>query len=199
MINKARLLFCVLVLGVAQLGVDANPPQPRELPRQFQGAWLGMTMPELISRQPNIAVTKRTNFATVTLIANPQDRYIQRIVYRFHENVLYEIETRYRPDRLPQGPSGLLARLKQAYGPPTIDRENELDDARAGIIRRRTIWEDAKTRIMLLEREYLRDGNSVTEISLTITDLALQRRRDEAQERQVNRKMQEVPIPQPEA
>ena len=195
MIKKARLLFCVLILGVAQLGADANQPQPRELPRQFQQAWLGMTMPELIGLQPNIAVTKRTNFATVTLIANPQDRYIQRIVYRFHENVLYEIETRYRPDRLPQGASGLLPRLKQEYGPPTSDRENELDEARTGIIRRRTIWQDAKTKIMLLEREYLRDGNNVTEITLTMSDLLLQHRRDEAQDKQVNHKLEEVPIP----
>jgi hypothetical protein len=193
--NKAKLLCCVLLLGVAQLGVNGDHPQPRELPRQFQEAWLGMTMAELVGLQPNIAVTKRTNFATVTLIANPQDRYIQRIVYRFHQNVLYEIETRYRPDRLPQGPSGLLARLKQEYGPPTIDRENELDDVRVGIIRRRTIWQDAKTKIMLLEREYLRDGNNVTEITLTMSDLLLQHQRDDAQDKQVNHKLQEVPIP----
>ncbi len=195
MTNNARLLFCVIVLGVAQLGADANQPQPRELPRQFQGARLGMTMPELIGLQPNIAVTKRTHFATVTLIANPQDRYIQRIVYRFHEDVLYEIETRYRPDRLPKGSSGLLARLKQEYGPPTIERENELDETRVGVIRRRTVWQDAKTKIMLLEREYLRDGNNVTEITLTMSDLLLQRRRDEAQDKQVNHKLQEIPIP----
>jgi hypothetical protein len=36
------------------------------------------------------------------------------------------------------------------------------------------------------------------ELTLTMTDLALQRLRDEAQEKQVHRKMQEVPIPQPE-
>jgi len=193
--NKAGLLCCVLFLGVAQLGVNGDHSQPRELPRQFQEARLGMTMPELVGLQPNIAVTKRTNFATVTLIAAPQDRYIQRIVYRFHEDILYEMEIRYRPDRLPQGSSGLVARLKEEYGPPMNDRENELDDARVGVIRRRTVWQDAKTKITLLEREYLRDGNNVTEITLTMTDLLLQHRRDQAQDKQANRKLQEVPIP----
>jgi len=197
--KRLWLAIGVLLLGLVHSGIAGDEVQQRPLPREFQQAKLGMALAELLSTQPNIAVTKRTKFATVTLIATPQDRYVQRIVYRFHENVLYEMEIRYRPDRLQHGASGLLARLKEEYGAPKVDRVDELDYESGDIIRRRTVWEDARTKIALLEREYLRDGNNVTEITLTMTDLALQRLRDEAQEKQIHRKLQEVPIPHLEA
>jgi hypothetical protein len=194
--KRVGMMVCLLFLGIAQLGVSGD--EPRALPRVFQQAKLGMTMGELLSRQPNIAVTKRTNFATVSMIATPSDRYVQRVTYRFFEDSLYEIEIRYRPDRLEHGASGLLARLKEEYGPPKLDRIDEVDFDVMDINRRRTVWKDAMTKITLLEREYLRNGNSVTEITLTMTDLAFESLRNEAQEKQVHRKMQEVPIPRPE-
>ncbi|OLD75391.1 MAG: hypothetical protein AUG95_00150 [Nitrospirae bacterium 13_1_20CM_4_62_6] len=61
--------------------------------------------------------------------------------------------------------------------------------------RRRTVWQDAQTRITLLEREYFHDGNKALELTLTLTDLELVRLRDLAQDEQVQRKMQEIPIP----
>jgi hypothetical protein len=196
--KRAGLMIGLLLLGVAQLGIAGDQVQPRDLPRVFQQAKLGMTLGELLRLKPDIAISKRTNFATVTLIATPSDRYVQRVVYRFHEGTLYEIAIRYRPDRLQHGASGLLARLKEQYGAPIVDRVEEVDFDSSDINRRRTVWQDARTKITLLEREYLRDGNQAMEITLTMTDLALQRLRDEAQEQQVHRKMQEVPIPQPE-
>jgi hypothetical protein len=199
--KRAGMMIGLLLLGLAHVGIAGDQPaqQSQTLPRVFQQARLGMTLGELVSLKPNIAVSKRTTLATVTLIATPSDRYIQRVVYRFHEETLYEIEIRYRPERLHQGASGLLARLKELYGPPLVDRKVEVDIDSSDINRRRTVWQDARTKITLLEREYLRDGNHAIEITLTMTDLALQRLRDEAQEKQVHRKMQEVPIPQPEA
>ena len=189
-------MICLLLLGVlAQLGIAGDQIQPRVLPRVFQQVTLGMALNEVLRLKPDIAVTKRTNFATVSLIQTPSDRYIQRVVYRFHENTLYEIEIRYRPDRLQHGASGLLDRLREEYGEPLTDRVEEVDFESNDLHRRRTLWQDEKTKITLLEREYFRDGNSVTEITLTMTDLALQRRRDEAQEKQIRHKLQEVPIP----
>ena len=189
-------MICLLLLGVlAQLGIAGDQIQPRVLPRVFQQVKLGMALNEVLRLKPDIAVTKRTNFATVSLIQTPSDRYIQRVVYRFHENTLYEIEIRYRPDRLQHGASGLLDRLREEYGEPLTDRVEEVDFESNDLHRRRTLWQDERTKITLLEREYFRDGNSVTEITLTMTDLALQRRRDEAQEKQIRHKLQEVPIP----
>lgn len=198
--KRAGMMIGLLLVGLGHLGIagDQVAHQSQTLPRVFQQARLGMTLGELLSLKPNIAISKRTNLATVTLIATPSDRYIQRVVYRFHEDTLYEIDIRYRPERLYQGASGLLTRLKEQYGAPSVDREVEVDVDSSDINRRRTVWQDARTKITLLEREYLRDGNHAIEISLTMTDLALQRLRDEAQEKQVHRKMQEVPIPQPE-
>jgi len=193
-------MICLLLLGVAQLGIAGDHQiQPRVLPRVFQHAKLEMTLSEVLRLKPDIAITKRTNFATVSLIDTPSDRYVQRVVYRFHENTLYEIEIRYRPDRLQHGASGLLDRLRVEYGEPLMDRLEEVDFESNDLHRRRTVWQDERTKVTLLEREYLRDGNSVTVITLTMTDLALQRHRDEAQEKQIHHKMQEVPIPQPEA
>jgi hypothetical protein len=96
---------------------------------------------------------------------------------------LYEIEIRYRPEGLLKGTEGLLARLKESYGEPVMDRADELDIALNEIRRHRTVWQDAETRITLLEREYW--------------DLKLARLRDVDQEEQVRRKMEEIPIPLP--
>jgi hypothetical protein len=197
--KKLWLVIGVLLLGLVHSGIAEDKAQQRPLPRGFQGVKLGMTLSDVLRLKPDIAITKRTNFATVSLIATPRDRYVQRVVYRFHENTLYEMEIRYRPDRLQRGASGLLDRLREEYGEPLTDRVEEVDFESNDLHRRRTAWQDERTKITLLEREYLRDGNSVTEITLTMTDLAVQRRRDEAQERQVHHRMQEVPIPQPEA
>lgn len=197
--KRASLIIGFLLLGLAQLGIAGDQAQPSQiLPRVFQQAKLGMTLGELLRLKPDIAISKRTNFATVTLIAIPSDRYVQRVVYRFHEGTLYEIAIGYRPDRLQRGASGLLARLKEQYGAPIADRVDEVDFDSSDINRRRTVWQDARTKITLLEREYFRNGNQAIEITLTMTDLALERLRDEAQEQQVHRKLQEIPIPLPD-
>jgi hypothetical protein len=155
-------------------------------------------MEDLIRLQPHLGKTKRQNLATMTVTATPADPYIQRIAYRFHAGTLYEIEIKYRSDRLPDGPAGLVARLKESYGPPKVDRAEEVDIDSFDISRRRTVWEDDRTRIILLERQSFEGGNQTIHITLTMTDLDLARRRDAEQLEQVKRKMKDFPIPLPE-
>src|SRR3981081_4493857 len=126
--KRAGLMIGFLLLGLAQLGIAGDQARPSQiLPRVFQQAKLGMTLAELLRLKPDIAISKRTDFATVSLIATPSDRYVQRVVYRVHEGTIYEMEIRYRPDRLQHGASGLLARLKEQYGAPIADRVDEVD------------------------------------------------------------------------
>lgn len=197
--KRLWLVIGVLLLGLVHSGIAGDEVQQRPLPRGFQGMKLGMTLSDVLRLKPDIAITKRTDFATVSLIITPRDRYVQRVVYRFHENTLYEMEIRYRPDHLQHSASGLLDRLREEYGEPLTDRVEEVDCESNDLRRRRTVWQEERPKITLLEREYFRDGNRVMEITLTMTELPLQRRRDEAQEKQVHHKMREVPIPQPEA
>lgn len=183
----------LVVLSLAPSGFSADPD--RVIPRTFQQGRLGMTFDELIRLKPELAKTKRRSLATVSVQTTPSDPFIQRILYRFHRTRLYEIEIRYRPEGLLKGTEGLLARLKESYGEPVMNRADELDIALNEIRRHRTVWQDAETRITLLEREYWDDGNERLEVTLTMTDLKLARLRDADQEEQVRRKMEEIPIP----
>lgn len=196
--KRSGLTIGLLLVVLAHVGIAEDEPRTRPLPRVFQQAKLGMTVAEFVSVKPNIAVTKRTHLATLSMIETPSDRYVQHVTYRFHDNTLYEMEIRYRSERLQQGASGLLTRLKELYGPPAVDRVDELDLDSGDINRRQTVWQDAKTKMTLLERHYIHQGNPVIAITLTLTDLALARLRDEAQHRQVRQKLQEIPIPVPE-
>jgi hypothetical protein len=142
------IMIGLLLLGLAHWGIaeDQTHPSQTVLPRVFQQAKLGMPLSELQRLKTDIAFSKRTNFATVTLIAIPSDRYVQRVVYRILEGTLYEIEIRYRPDRLQKSASGLLTRLKEEYGGPVADRMDEVDLDSIDLKRRRTVWQDARTR-----------------------------------------------------
>jgi hypothetical protein len=193
----AGFVVGLIVLNLAA-AVAAGDPD-RVLPRSFQQARLGMTFDELIRLKPELAKTKRRNLATVSVQTTPSDPFIQRILYRFHRDRLYEIEIRYRPDALLKGTEGLLVRLKESYGEPDVYRVDEPDISLNEITRRRTVWQDADTRITLLEREYWDDGNKRLEVTLTMTDVKLAQLRDADQEEQVRRKMEAIPIPLPSA
>jgi hypothetical protein len=54
-----------------------------------------------------------------------------------------------------------------------VDRVDELDLDSRDISRRQTVWQDVKTKMTLLERHYLHQGNQVIGITLTLTDLVL--------------------------
>jgi hypothetical protein len=194
----AGFIVGLVLLNLAASGTAGAPD--RVLPRAFQQARLEMTFDELIRLKPELAKTKRRNLATVSVLqTTPADPFVERIRYRFHRATLYEIEIRYHADRLPKGTEGLLTRLKESYGDPDVDRVDELDIDLNEIRRHRTVWQDAETRITLLEREYWRDGNKTLEVTLIMTDLKLARLRDVDQEEQARRKMEEIPIPLPSA
>lgn len=187
-----------LIVGLLLLGLTGSggaEDQTRALPRAFQQVRLGMTSGEFMRLKPDLAKTKRRNLATVSLSESSTNPYIRHIVYRFHAGTLYEVEIRYRPDRLQHGASGLLGRLKEVYGQPIVDRADEVDLDSGDLHRRRTVWEDGKTRITVLEREYFSGGKQEIELTLTMTDLYLARLRDTDQNEQARRKLQEVPIP----
>lgn len=171
---------------------------PRVLPRSFQHAKLGMGLGEFSRISPESAKTRRQNLATVTLTEPSSDPAVRRVSYRFHRGTLYEIQIQYRPERLPSGATGLLARLKEVYGPPLVDREDHLDIDSGDLRRRRTAWQDGRTKITFLEREILDEHGNRTELTLTLTDLKLERLRDQDQEAQARRKVERIPIPLPD-
>jgi hypothetical protein len=84
--KKSSLMIGLLFVVLVHAGIAEDQPQTRPLPRVFQQAKLGMTVPEFVSVKPNIAITKRTHLATLSMIETPPDRYVQHVVYRFHDN-----------------------------------------------------------------------------------------------------------------
>jgi hypothetical protein len=208
--DQSRLSYGLLaLLAVLGLGthtsvgiVDELAAQDaaaaRVLPRSFQQAKLGMALGELSRVSPELAKTRRQNLATVTLTQPSSDPTIRRVSYRFHRGTLYEIQIQYRPERLPSGATGLLARLKEVYGPPSIDREDDLDIDSGDLRRRRTVWQDGRTQITFLEREIIDEHGNRTEPTLTLTDLELEGLRNEDQEAQARRKVERIPIPLPD-
>lgn len=75
---------------------------------------------------------------------------------------------------------------------------NRATASRMKSVSRMKVWEDAQTRLTLLERQYLHEAKLLTTLALTMTDLDLARRYDAEQEEQVRRKWRKVPIPMPE-
>ncbi|HXF93652.1 MAG TPA: hypothetical protein VNK46_12930 [Nitrospiraceae bacterium] len=198
------LLVFLAVLGVHTSAaiIDHLAAQdaatPRVLPRSFQRARLGMALGEFSRVSPETAKTRRQNLATVTLTEPSSDPAIRRVLYRFHRGKLYEIQIHYRPERLPSGVTGLLARLKEIYGPPSVDREDHLDIDSGDLRRRRTVWQDGRTKITFLEREIIDEHGHRSEPTLTLTDLELERLRDADQNEQARRQVERIPIPLPD-
>jgi hypothetical protein len=198
------LLALVAVLGVhpsAGIVEDLaaqDTAAPRVLPRSFERATLGMGLGGFSRVSPESAKTRRQNLATVTLTEPSSDPAIRRVSYRFHRGTLYEIQIQYRSERLPSGATGLLARLKEVYGSPLVDREDQLDIDSGDLRRRRTVWEDGRTKITFLEREIIDKHGNRTELTLTLSDLDLERLRDQDQEAQARRRVERIPIPLPD-
>ncbi|MDO9116481.1 MAG: hypothetical protein Q7U39_00865 [Nitrospira sp.] len=168
------------------------------MPRVFEQARLGMELGEILRLKPGLEKTRRREAGTILLTGSPADRHLKRVEHRFFSARLYEIRISYRIDRLPQGAVGLLAQLKDAYGPPRLDREEDFDREHGDLSRWGTVWEDAQTRLVLLERHYVHDAHVLIALTLTMTDQELARRYDAAQEEQARRKWCKVPIPTPE-
>lgn len=170
---NVSVCLCALVAGVSLGDGQAIGESGASLPRVFQQAGLGMEMKELLRLKPEIEKTKRLEGGIVTFTTVSGDRHIKRVEYRLHAGKLSDITIHYRLDRLPHGAVGLLAQLKEAYGPPALDREEHFDREHGDIGRWGTIWEDAQTRMTLLERQYLSQEKLLTTLALTMTDLEL--------------------------
>jgi len=196
--RKTGLLVVLLFVGGVPGTGQVSGESGSGLPRAFQQARLGMGTKELLRLKPEMEKTKRLEGGTVTFTMASDDRYVRRVEYRFHAEKLYELTIHYRLDRLPHGVAGLLSQLKESYGQPALDREEHFDREHADISRWHTVWEDAQTRLTLLERQYLHEAKLLTTLALTMTDLDLARRYDAEQEEQVRRKWRKVPIPMPE-
>src|SRR5437879_4297128 len=184
-------LLAMVMLGTA---VSASA-EDKALPRTFQKAHLGMTINELIQVYPQLAKTHPDVRVRQSAVITSSDPRLLRQEYKFHQGALYELQIHYDVKRLPRGPAGLLARLKEVYGPPSVEGIEEFDLASGILSGHRTVWNDGVTRVTLAERERIRDGRKFTESVLTLTDQALERQYQQAVEEQRRHQELEVPIP----
>jgi hypothetical protein len=127
---------------------------------------------------------------TVTL--RPKDPYLERVQYRFHHGVLREIAISYRPHRVPDGYEGLLRRLKDIYGQPIRENQDEYDVRPDVLAVTKTVWKDGTTKMELTKSRSFHNGE---ELVLTITDIALQEAYDAERIQEYRQKVLRVPIP----
>jgi hypothetical protein len=191
--QAAIALFAVTMLGLAA----SASAEDKALPRAFQKAHLGMNINELVQIYPKLAKTNPAVRARQSAVMTSSDPRILRQEYKFHQGALYELQIYYNPERLPRGHAGLLARLKEVYGPPSVEGIDEFDLAAGIVSGHRTVWNDGGTRVTLAERERIRDGRKFTESVVTLTDLALERQYLQAVEEHRRHQELEIPIPLP--
>ena len=189
----------IALLAVAMLGAAVSASaEDKALPRTFQKARLGMNINELVQVYPQLAKTNPDVRVQQSAAIASSDPHIRRLEYRFHQGSLYELKIYYNPERLPRGHAGLLARLKEVYGPPSVEGIDEFDLASGILSGHRTVWNDGVTRVTLAERERIQDGRKFTESVLTLTDQALERQYQQAVEEHRRHQELEIPIPLPE-
>jgi hypothetical protein len=189
----------IALLAVAMLGAAVSASaEDKALPRTFQKARLGMNINELVQIYPQLAKTNPDVQVRQSAAIVSSDPHIRRLEYRFHQGSLYELKIYYNPERLPRGYAGLLARLKEVYGPPSIEGIEEFDLASGILSGHRTVWNDGVTRVTLVERERIRKDAPFIECVLTLTDLALERQYQQAVEEHRRHQELEVPIPLPD-
>lgn len=196
MMKKTLLipLAWVLMGGVVWSQVATSAPLPNKLPRVFEGARLGMSQREMtVTGQHERNHSKSADHGTI--VGQPKDRHLKRIEYRFHHDALREIAIFYRPDRIPGGYEGLLARLRETYGEPTIKEQDEIDPRPEVLSTSKTVWRDESTSMILNTVRRLSDGEIREEIVLTLSDRGLQRACEEEQAQEYHRHVSRIPIP----
>ena len=189
----------IAFLAVAMLGAAVSASaEDKALPRTFQKARLGMNINELVQLYPQLAKTNPDVRVRQSAVITSSDPRILRQEYKFHQGALYELQIHYDVKRLPRGHAGLLARLKEVYGPPSVEGIEEFDLASGILSGHRTVWNDGVTRVTLAERERIRKDGMFTESVLTLTDQALERQYQQAVEEHRRHQELEIPIPLPE-
>jgi hypothetical protein len=196
---------CVVgaMMGSVSHGIAAeqNLAAPRPLrsgvalPRAFQQARLGMPIQEAI---PMGASATKSHRVPRVLVRKANDPYIDHLEYHFHDGVLYALHIYYKPDRLVQGVSGFLDRLKAIYGEPEVEGDLAFDPAPGIWLERKTVWRDERTRISLTERERRQGITDTNEVALEMTDIALENLKRETERRRQLERIQGVPIPLPD-
>lgn len=160
-----------------------------------------MAMEELVRIDPQAVHAKpfkdKPLVQSVTVAG--KDPYLDHIEYRLYQGRLYEQAIYYKRDRLPRGYAGLADRLRALYGRPASENLLEFDPAPDSISSQKTTWKDKRTRIALAELRKMRDGREYHELVLTLTDLALEQARDQAEEALLREKELRVPVPLPDA
>ena len=168
------------------------------LPRSFDGARLGMTRRQLFVAVPEAdkVMSKTSRRATGTVIASASGNpYVSRIEYRFFQGVLQDIVIHYNGDRIPRGYDGLLDKLKGSYGKPVPQNIVEYDPKADVFFMKKTVWKDDTTAIVLSELRRMRRGEEVSDIVVTMTDLALQEAAQRQEDERRRRQEFAVPIP----
>jgi hypothetical protein len=129
------------------------------------------------------------------LIVRPKNRHLQTIEYRFHHNVLREMSIAYQPDRVPGGYKALLGRLKEVYGQPRVEDQEEYDPRPDVFSMRKTIWNDEATTVVLSKLRRLDAEENEQDLTLTITDRALQRAYEDERTQEYRQRVSNIPIP----
>ena len=177
---KVRMLLMLVTLCLA-VGVLAVPGIAAQdgtdetvVPREFQGARLGMTLSDLVAIAPE---AKRVSLgggdqAEHTVVVPSKDRPLQRIEYRFSDDRVREFVIHYDYAAVPGGYPGLLQELRASYGKPMRQNLQEYYTKPEAYSEKKTIWKDRATMASLVEIRKL--NGDKRELILTITDLTRQ-------------------------
>lgn len=187
-------LVCVVTEGFALGGEKLVTMPSAKLPRTFERARLGMGRYDLSEKvQEGRRNSGSTEGEVVTV--RPKDPYVRSVQYQFHHGVLREIAIAYKSQRVPGGHQGLLSRLKDTYGQPIAENQDEYDLRPDVLTVRKTVWEDEATKMVLTNSRRLANGDEIQELVLTITDKTLQGAYEAEQNQHYRQKVGRVPIP----
>ncbi len=171
----ALVMFCLVAGVLAAPGIAAEDVSTdAALPREFQGARLGMALADLVAIVPE---AKRVSLggldqAERTVVVPSKDRLLQRIEYRFSNDRVREFVIHYNYADISGGYPGLLQQLRASYGKPMRQNLQEYYTKPEAYSEKKTIWKDRATMASLTEIRKL--NGDKRELILTITDLTRQ-------------------------
>lgn len=206
---KSRTLSIIVMLGLVfglLLGVLATPGIAAQdgtdetvLPREFQGARLGMSLSDFVAIVPEANRISRGGHDPMqqTVVVPSKDRYLQRMEYRFYKNRLRELVIYYKADKVPGGYERLLERLSESYG-KFLGTDLRVEDGRGSYatVVKKTSWKDRATMTSLIESHKITEDRG--ELMLTITDLDLQQAFEQDQEHRRRQGELSIPLPLPD-
>lgn len=200
---KSRMLLVLVMLcvvvgfltapGIAAEGVSTDAA----LPRAFQSAQLGMALSEFAAVVPEAKGVSLggPNHAERTVMVPSKDRPLQRIEYRFNDDRLREIVLHYHHGEVPGGYPRLLEKLRESYGKPFSQNQQEYYTKPEAFSQKKTVWKDHATMASLMEIRKM--NGDKRELILAITDLTPQQAPEKDQERRRHQELS-IPIPLPD-